>query len=32
MPLDGTTSGSPKDAVSISARTVSGDVLVSSAS
>jgi DUF4097 and DUF4098 domain-containing protein YvlB len=32
MPLDGTTSDSPKDAVSISARTVSGDVLVSSAS
>ena len=32
MPLDGTTSDSTKDAVSISARTVSGDVLVSSAS
>ena len=32
MPLDATPSDSPKDAVSISARTVSGDVLVSSAS
>lgn len=32
MPLDGTTNDSPKDAVSISARTVSGDVTVSSAS
>jgi len=32
MPLDGTTGGSPQDAVSISAKTVSGDVKVSSAS
>jgi DUF4097 and DUF4098 domain-containing protein YvlB len=32
MPLDGTTEGSTKDAVSISAKTVSGDVKVSSAS
>jgi DUF4097 and DUF4098 domain-containing protein YvlB len=32
MPLDGTTGGSPSDAVSISAKTVSGDVKVSSAS
>jgi hypothetical protein len=32
MPLDGTTAVSPKDAVSISAKTVSGDVKVSSAS
>jgi DUF4097 and DUF4098 domain-containing protein YvlB len=31
MPLDGTTGGSSKDAVSISAKTVSGDVKVSSA-
>jgi DUF4097 and DUF4098 domain-containing protein YvlB len=32
MPLDGAPGGSPKDAVSISAKTVSGDVKVSSAS
>jgi DUF4097 and DUF4098 domain-containing protein YvlB len=32
MPLDGTPGDSPKDAVSISAKTVSGDVKVSSAS
>jgi hypothetical protein len=32
MPLDGSSEGSPQDAVSISARTVSGDVKVSSAS
>jgi hypothetical protein len=32
MPLDGSTGGSATDAVSISAQTVSGDVLVSSAS
>jgi DUF4097 and DUF4098 domain-containing protein YvlB len=32
MPLDGTAGGSSKDAVSISAKTVSGDVKVSSAS
>jgi DUF4097 and DUF4098 domain-containing protein YvlB len=32
MPLDGLPGGSPKDAVSISAKTVSGDVKVSSAS
>jgi hypothetical protein len=32
MPLDGTVGGSTKDAVSISAKTVSGDVKVSSAS
>ena len=31
MPLDGSSVGSPKDAVSISAKTVSGDVKVSSA-
>jgi hypothetical protein len=31
MPLDGAPGGSPKDAVSISAKTVSGDVRVSSA-
>jgi DUF4097 and DUF4098 domain-containing protein YvlB len=32
MPLDGTTEGSAQDTVSISAKTVSGDVKVSSAS
>lgn len=32
MPLDGTTGGSPTDAVSINAKTVSGDVKVRSAS